>query len=186
MGLIEFIVGIISGIIGLVVGFIGLVVGLVGGLIGFEIPLVTRLNESHEELRTNIAAVMEKDYFGALFGGLFFAFFALPHLGLTYTPLVLASINFLVASLLLWFFFRLTTRKKTLVTSFALCIPYISISFESFIMLLSTGKCGLPISPIPIDFPSSQSFAARSIPFFIIEIAWFLPNFSLSLIKSTG
>ncbi len=90
-------------------------------MIGFEIPLVTRLNETYEELRTNIAAVMEKDYFGALLGGLFFAFFALPHLGLTYTPLVLGSINFLVASLLLWFFFRLTSKKKTLVTAFAAC-----------------------------------------------------------------
>ena len=33
---------------------------LIGGLIGFEIPLVTRLNETYEELRSNIATVMEK------------------------------------------------------------------------------------------------------------------------------
>ncbi len=51
---------------------------VIGGLIGFEIPLVTRLNEDYEELRTNIASVMEKDYYGSLLGGLFFAFFALP------------------------------------------------------------------------------------------------------------
>ncbi|MFC1824605.1 polyamine aminopropyltransferase [Thermodesulfobacteriota bacterium] len=95
---------------------------LIGILIGLEIPLVTRLNESYEELSSNIATVMEKDYYGALLGGLFFAFFALPYLGLTYTPIVLGAINFLVASLLLWIFFHLIQRKKVVVTSFIICL----------------------------------------------------------------
>ena len=98
---------------------------LIGGLIGFEIPLVTRLNESHEALRTNIAGVMEKDYYGSLLGGLFFAFFALPHLGLTYTPIVLGAINFLVASALLWSFLGLTARPRLLAGAFALCLAYL-------------------------------------------------------------
>jgi spermidine synthase len=92
---------------------------VIGALIGFEIPLVMRLNDAHEELRTNIAAVMEKDYYGSLLGGLFFAFFALPYLGLTYTPIILGAINFLVASLLLWSFFHLIQRKKVVVSAFA-------------------------------------------------------------------
>ena len=96
-----------------------LVAMVIGALIGFEIPLVMRLNDAHEELRTNIAAVMEKDYYGSLFGGLFFAFFALPYLGLTYTPIILGAINFLVASLLLWSFFHLIQRKKMVVSAFA-------------------------------------------------------------------
>ena len=50
----------------------------IGLLIGLEIPLITRINATYEELRTNISAVMEKDYYGALFGGLFFAIIALP------------------------------------------------------------------------------------------------------------
>lgn len=98
---------------------------IIGGLIGCEIPLVTRLNEAYEELRSNIATVLEKDYYGALLGGLFFAFFALPHLGLTYTPIVLGTINFLVASLLLWFFFGLIRRKTTVVVAFAACCLYL-------------------------------------------------------------
>ncbi len=69
----------------------------VGVLIGMEIPLVTRLNEQFEELKVNIASVLEKDYYGSLAGGLFFAFVGLPILGLTYTPFILGSINFLVA-----------------------------------------------------------------------------------------
>jgi spermidine synthase len=98
---------------------------LIGGLIGFEIPLVTRLNETYEELRSNIATVMEKDYYGALLGGLFFAFFGLPHLGLTYTPLVLGAINFIVASLFLLFFFRLIGRRKVVVATFAACCLFL-------------------------------------------------------------
>ena len=73
---------------------------LIGFLIGLEIPLVTRLNESYESLRVNIASVMENDYYGSLIGGLFFAFIGLPILGLTYTPFVLGAINFCVALIL--------------------------------------------------------------------------------------
>ena len=93
---------------------------IIGMLIGMEIPIVTRLNQAYEELRSNIAAVLEKDYYGSLFGGLFFAFFALPYLGLTYTPIVLGTINFLVAGLLLWLFFGLIDRKWIVVSAFVL------------------------------------------------------------------
>lgn len=90
----------------------------IGVLIGMEIPLVARLNESYESLRTNIASVMEKDYFGALLGGLLFAFFALPHLGLTYTPLALGAINFVVASVLLWRYRNLIEKRVQLMGAF--------------------------------------------------------------------
>lgn len=73
----------------------------IGFLIGLEIPLITRINAAYEDLRTNISGVMEKDYYGALFGGLFFALIALPYIGLTYTPIILGSINAIAALLLL-------------------------------------------------------------------------------------
>lgn len=88
-------------LIGVVIYSVSIIVGL---LIGLEIPLVTRLNEEFESLKINISSVMEKDYFGSLIGGLFFAFVGLPYLGLTYTPFVLGAINFFVAVIL---FFRL-------------------------------------------------------------------------------
>ncbi|MEN8258008.1 MAG: polyamine aminopropyltransferase [Thermodesulfobacteriota bacterium] len=93
----------------------------IGMLIGFEIPLVTRLNENYEELRVNIANIMEKDYFGSLVGGFFFAFFALPYLGLTYTPIILGTINFLIACLFVFSFFGLLVRKKTVLALLACC-----------------------------------------------------------------
>jgi spermidine synthase len=102
----------------LVIYFLALIIG---GLIGLEIPLVTRLNEAYEELRSNIASVMEKDYYGALLGGLFFAFFALPYLGLTYTPILLGGINFLVASILLFSFFGMVEKRRLVITVFTIC-----------------------------------------------------------------
>ncbi len=101
--------------IGLVIYALAIAIGL---LIGFEIPLVTRINEDYEELRTNIANVMEKDYYGALAGGLLFAFVALPYLGLTYTPIALGTVNFVVASVFLWSFRHLLYRRRTALSGF--------------------------------------------------------------------
>ena len=75
---------------------------LVGLLIGMEIPIVMRLNDEFEELKVNVSSVMEKDYYGSLLGGVFFAFIGLPYLGLTYTPFILGAINFMVACLLIY------------------------------------------------------------------------------------
>ena len=78
---------------------------LVGLFIGMEIPLVIRINEENETLRSNVSGIMELDYYGSLIGGIFFAFIGLPFLGLTYTPFVLGLLNFSVAItllLLLW------------------------------------------------------------------------------------
>ncbi|MDW8286751.1 MAG: polyamine aminopropyltransferase [Flammeovirgaceae bacterium] len=73
----------------------------IGTLIGMEIPLVIRLNDHYETLKVNISGAMEKDYYGSLLGGIFFAFIGLPYLGLTYTPYVLGIINFSVAIVLM-------------------------------------------------------------------------------------
>lgn len=89
---------------GLVIYVMSISIGL---LIGLEIPLVIRLNKEFQSLRINIASVMEKDYWGSLIGGIFFAFVGLPYLGLTYTPFVLGAVNFLVALMLLY-----TVRKE--------------------------------------------------------------------------
>ncbi len=73
---------------------------LVGFCIGFEIPLATRLNEKHESLDRNISNIMSWDYVGSLIGGLLFAFWGLPHLGITNTAFVFGALNFVVALIL--------------------------------------------------------------------------------------
>jgi spermidine synthase len=72
----------------------------IGLLIGIEIPLATRLNQEFDELRVNISSVLEYDYYGALLGGVLFAFVALPFLGLTYTPIAVGALNLVVAGVL--------------------------------------------------------------------------------------
>ncbi len=94
----------------------------IGGLIGLEIPLVTRLNSIYQELRTNISSVLEMDYFGSLLGGLLFAFVFLPLLGFVYTPVLLGTVNFMVASWLMWRFFNITTQKRKLIAGFFICL----------------------------------------------------------------
>jgi spermidine synthase len=85
----------------------------VGVLIGLEIPFATRINDSYESLRLNISSILEKDYFGSLIGGLFFAFVGLPYFGLTYTPFILGLLNLLIS----FYLFRvldeyISKRKK--------------------------------------------------------------------------
>lgn len=79
---------------GLVIYALSIIIGI---LIGMEIPLVIRLNDQFEELRLNVSSIMEKDYYGSLLGGVFFAFVGLPYLGLTHTPFILGTVNFMVA-----------------------------------------------------------------------------------------
>ena len=94
--------------IGPIIYGIALALGL---LIGLEMPLATRINERFETLRINISSIMEKDYYGALLGGLLFAFVALPYLGLTYTPIILGMTN-LAAAAVLYLRFRHQVRGR--------------------------------------------------------------------------
>lgn len=66
---------------------------LVGFFVGLEIPFLTRLMESFQNLKTNIANILSFDYVGALVATLAFPFFLLPTLGNYTSSLVLGLIN---------------------------------------------------------------------------------------------
>jgi spermidine synthase len=87
---------------------------LIGLLIGLEIPLVIRINKEYEDLKSNISSILEKDYYGSLIGGIFFAFIGLPILGLSYTPFVLGIINFLVALIVFYRFKDKINKRQTI------------------------------------------------------------------------
>lgn len=105
----------------------------IGILIGMEIPLVIRLNQEFEDLKVNIASVIEKDYYGSLAGGLFFAFVGLPYLGLTYTPFVLGMINFLVALILLFMLWNNQTPKFKRIFSIFIVFIFVFITTGFFV-----------------------------------------------------
>ncbi len=96
---------------------------LVGLLIGLEIPFATRINDRFEELRLNISNILEKDYFGSLIGGLFFAFIGLPYLGLTYTPFILGLLNLAVS----YYLFRILKEYVSNTVTRKLQIAYIVV-----------------------------------------------------------
>jgi len=87
---------------------------MIGFMTGLEIPLITRINQTYESLRKNISSVMEYDYYGGLLGGALFAFVLLPLFGLTYTPVIIGSLNLIVASLVLWQFSDRLERPRAL------------------------------------------------------------------------
>lgn len=111
----------------IVVYFLALAVGF---CIGFEIPLATRLNESHESLNRNISNIMSWDYIGSLIGGLLFAFWGLPELGITNTAFVFGALNFVVAILLFWNYRdTLSIDKKWITVSVMVIASLLSLGY---------------------------------------------------------
>ena len=116
---------------------------IIGVLIGMEIPLVIRINNEYESLKVNVSSVIEKDYYGSLVGGIFFAFIGLPYFGISYTPFILGIINFTVALLLLIILWQEIKKTKR--------ISWLSLSAGVFAFLI----LGL-YSAKPIIFHSEQ------------------------------
>ena len=105
---------------------------LIGLLIGMEIPIAIRLNNAFEDLRVNVSSIIEKDYYGSLLGGVFFAFIGLPYFGLTYTPFILGLINFSVALVLMFTLTKaLKPNQKTILYLSALSV-FIIISLGCY------------------------------------------------------
>ncbi|MFY0686801.1 MAG: polyamine aminopropyltransferase [Cyclobacteriaceae bacterium] len=95
---------------------------LIGLLIGMEIPLVIRLNDQFESLKVNISSALENDYYGSLAGGVFFAFVGLPILGLTYTPLILGVINFMVAIVFIGVIWREIKERRSWLIAYGVMV----------------------------------------------------------------
>ncbi|MCP9917524.1 polyamine aminopropyltransferase [Cyanobium sp. ATX 6F1] len=77
---------------------------LVGVLGGMELPILTRMLEGQEQLRTALARVLALDYLGALVGSLAFPLLLLPSLGLLPTAALLAVVPLLSGGALCWGF----------------------------------------------------------------------------------
>ena len=128
---------------GFFIYFLSISIGL---LIGMEIPLAIRLNNDYQTLRVNISSILEKDYYGSLLGGVFFAFIGLPYLGLVYTPFVLGGINFLVSLGLIWMISSQVGRRNK--------VMWGSLSLILFGVLL----VGLKYSQDIIEFGESTRY----------------------------
>ena len=84
----------------------------IGLLIGFEIPLLTRINErSGQELSANLGGILKMDYIGALFGALAWVFILPLFFSITETAFVLGLLNLSAALVALLYFRRLVNAR---------------------------------------------------------------------------
>jgi spermidine synthase len=74
----------------------------IGFLIGLEIPFLTRLMESYQALKSNIANILSFDYLGALIATIAFPFFLLPVMGIYQSSLLFGLINMSIAAVVLY------------------------------------------------------------------------------------
>ncbi len=109
--------------------FIYLLAFLIGLLVGLELPLATRLNADNEKLKTNLSAMLSRDYFGALVGGIFFAFLALPYIGLPRSAAIVGAINCGAAILLGLHSFTKLQRRKTFIVCGGIVVATIIAAF---------------------------------------------------------
>lgn len=106
--LIEMLLGLVGGFSALILylgnayfdsyyGLLLITTALVGSLAGMEIPILTRLLEKTDSLRTLIAHVLTFDYLGALVASLAFPLLLLPIFGTMRTAFIVGLINWSVA-----------------------------------------------------------------------------------------
>ena len=91
----------IDGPLWLAVVMLTILVGVLGGM---ELPLITRLLETQQQLRQVLARVLALDYFGALLGALAFPLLLLPAFGLLPTAAALSLVPIGCACWLSWSF----------------------------------------------------------------------------------
>ncbi|MFC7061536.1 polyamine aminopropyltransferase [Halobacillus seohaensis] len=85
--------------------FLYIVTFTIGGLTGLELPiLIRKANEIGEELSRSTARVLFSDYAGGLIGGLLFAFYLRPQMGMVKSAFFVACINLAVAIVILYLF----------------------------------------------------------------------------------
>jgi len=98
---------------------------LMGVVIGFEIPLITRINQKYsEDISSNLANVLKMDYIGALIGALLWVFLLPKFFSLNETAFVLAYVS-LASTILCWFCFARPRENESkgvfLIAFFTVC-----------------------------------------------------------------
>ncbi|MBD5780946.1 polyamine aminopropyltransferase [Pelagicoccus sp. NFK12] len=102
-------------------------VSAIGILVGFEIPLLTRINEQFSaDVRSNLARILKMDYIGALIGALVWVFFLFRYFSMVQTSLLLA-LTTLASALLFIVTFKKRSRNSGRVIA-AACVTMVLVS----------------------------------------------------------
>ncbi|MCA0982486.1 polyamine aminopropyltransferase [Halobacillus yeomjeoni] len=108
--------------------FLYLITFTIGALTGLELPiLIRKANEIGEKLNRSTARVLFSDYAGGLIGGLLFAFYLRPQMGMVKSAFFVACINLAVAVAILYYF-RNEIRKLGIHITAALIIGVLLVA----------------------------------------------------------
>ena len=104
----------------------------IGLIIGFEIPLITRINETYnKELKVNLGSVLKMDYIGSLVGSLVWIFLLPKYFTIVESAFVLGILNLLVAFFTLVFFRRLVGKFKSITALAVLVFALVLVGLSS-------------------------------------------------------
>lgn len=99
-------------------------ISAIGLLIGFEIPLITRINEEFSvDIRANLAQVLKMDYIGALLGALIWVFILPQFFTLNQTAFILALLTTASSLLCLVAFWKKVRHPVLMSCALALTVP---------------------------------------------------------------
>ena len=88
-------------------------ISLVGLFIGFEIPIISRINETYQpNIKDNLASIITMDYVGSMVGGLLWTFLFLGEVELGKGAFITAGLNLVVSFGVYWYF--VNKESKTL------------------------------------------------------------------------
>ena len=109
-----------------------LLVSAVGVLVGFEIPLLTRLNEDFsKDVKSNLARILKMDYLGALLGALIWVFVLLRKFTMIEAGLLLALTTLLSALILIESFpEKLGRARKWMLTALVMVTALIGVAWK--------------------------------------------------------
>ena len=90
-------------------------IAIIGLLIGFEIPIITRINQQYtSELKVNLGGILKMDYIGALCGSLIWIFVLPKFFILTETAFILGLLNTGAACITFLYFRNLVGNKQAI------------------------------------------------------------------------
>jgi len=147
------------------------VIIIIGFLSGLELPLLIRIGNRLSTEKTITNRVLGADYFGALIGGVAFPLILLPHFELITISLLTASLNLLIAALILILFIEINRATFYSWANIVLLVVLLSFSLIKLDSLqqyflkkfyfhhTSTENIYSLLSPMP-DFPRIERYSS--------------------------